>query len=388
MDKRIFLSLTVTGEVIGEKTMRKVLSLLLVLSMLFVFASCGGGDKADSKNDIIKPSSSEEDIYLYDSTWGNIKLLRVTTDSRPDAEELLELIMKYLASLGIDAEIKALYAVPTEAEDYAEGTLPVKVYFKDGSIDPVYVTVMIDKTKYTPGKLCTGSYRDSDVVNDEYLLKSFEQNSAYAEKLADGIGIGNKRTDISGVFFPIFMVRDLSFELPSESHSKLMSDTIATYEKYVHAEWYNETQEGGVTIDGWLYQKIISDTIKSYEDLKAFRMRSFTEFVADEIEVIFGMTKGEHPIYLEKDGAIYIMPIGMGGPLGYRGAKVKYVAEKDGYLFMLIEGEWTDFDDDFNPTAPYYTYDMYVYEKDASGAWKCDSYADIAMRRYETGFYK
>ncbi len=378
----------VNGYVLEVIAMKKILALLLVLSMLFTLAACGGESKKDDKSKIIGPSASEEDIYLHDNTWGDIKLIRVTTASRNDAEELLDLITDYLTSLGMTSKIKSLYIIPNVSEDYAEETLFVRVYFEDSSVDYVYVSIHVDKTKYNPGKICVGSFRDADVKNEEYINTAFEKTGDYADKLANDLGIGSKRTDVSGIFFPLYMTRDLSFELPAESHEKLMRETMDAYDKYVHAGWSSESEPGGVSIDGMYYQKIVSDTIKSYDDLRNFRMTYFTEFVADEIEARFGMTEGDHPIYLEKDGALYFCPIGMGGPFGYKGPKVKYVAEKDGYLFMLIEGEWTDFDDDYNPTTPYYTYDMFVYEKDTSGTWKCDCYEDIGLRQYESVFYR
>ena len=366
--------------------MKKVLALLLAFSMLFVMAACEGGNKTDDKDNVIKPSANEEDIYIHDNTWGDIKLLRVTTESRQDASELLELIKKYLTSLGMNYKIKSLYIIPNVTQDYAEEILPVRVYFDDASIDYIYVSVLVDKTKYTPGKVCVGNFRDSDVVNNEYIETACWYGGDFNTKLANDLGIGNKRPDVSNVSFPLYMTRDLSFEVPTKIHHMLMQDTISAFYKYIHADWSNEFEPGVVIIDGNYYQKLISDTIKSLDDLNAYLKQYFTEFVAWDIEAFYGMTQGDYPIYLEKDGAIYVCPIGIGGPIGYIGPEVKYVAEKDGYLFMIIEGSWTEFDDDFNPINPYFTYDMYVFEKDASGEWKCDRFRDIPYGRYETPF--
>ena len=75
--------------------MKKTIAIILVLTMLFA-CGCGGGSEApqkDDRYDAVKPAENEEAVTLYDSTLDQtFTLSRVTTSSREDAQQMLDVI--------------------------------------------------------------------------------------------------------------------------------------------------------------------------------------------------------------------------------------------------------------------------------------------------------
>ncbi len=96
------------------------------------------------------------------------------------------------------------------------------------------------------------------------------------------------------------------------------------------------------------------------------------------------MYSGDYPIYLEYDGALYIAPIGMGGPEDLESVEVKYTAQKGNYLFFIVEATRVDRNwDTWEVIDRYYQEFIIVYEK-SGDSWLCDYFTDISYGFYET----
>lgn len=362
--------------------MKKLLALLLAAVMIFA-AGCGGGAPApkDETPSAIKPVENEEKVTLYDRTMSqSLTLTRVTTDSRKDASELYMIIREYLDKLGVTAEIKSLYTIPFGlANNYSE-CIPVKVYFEDEGVKPIYVDIFKDDTRYTPGLSAIGHYRDEDVVNDEYLTKTTDVLYAWIDKLQESLGFLDSKHD---VHFIITCLRDLPLATPSESEKKLFEYTADRYFHYMLASW-PELGEA-TTIDGQYYQILNRDDIKSVDDLRTYLAGAFTERILLEIQTARPeLEMGDHPVYYEKDGALYVAPMGQGGPEDLAGVEVKYSAQNDNYLFLILEAtrvvrNWDTWEVEYS----FYEEYMIVYEK-TGDSWLCDFYVDIPFGYYES----
>ena len=363
--------------------MKKICAILLVLAMLFA-CGCGGGSNApkeDDRYDAVKPVSGEEAVTLYDSTLDQtLTLTRVTTDSRSDAKDLLELVISYLESLGVNAKIKSMYTIPFGLAGNWSEYLPIKVFFDGESVQPIYVIVFKDGIKYTEGLTAVASFRDSDVSNNEYFNKTTGLTDVWNYKLKESLGFASSYKE---VFFPITMTRDLAFSTPSESEKELYSETTSRYYKYMLAMW----QEMGEaqTINGNYYQKLNRDDIKSKDDLGKYLGGVFTEPVVSGIRNARDfLESGDYPIYLEYDGALYIAPIGMGGPEDLESVEVKYTAQKGNYLFFIVEATRVDRNwDTWEVIDRHYQEFIIVYEK-SGDSWLCDYFTDISYGFYET----
>ncbi len=365
--------------------MKKVLAIFLCIAMLFACACQGGGNGKDSKYDILKPSDAADDMSIFDNTQGTMTLWRVTTDSISEANELLDLIIEYLASQGLTDEIKALYLLDAGIAGNYGSILPIKVLFKDENADPVFVPVYRDDIKYTKGMCCMGHFRDSEVQNGEFFNKIIEVSDTFDKKLKNDLGFLRDDVDI---YFPIKMTRDLSFEMPDKAMTMLWGDTASTYTKFAVAMWSDQLDENSTKIDGVDYQRINNDNIKTLDDLKTFLASSFTEDESSNIYDAFPyLVSGESPVYKEYEGSLYIQPIGIGSDITLKGIEVKYVAkQEDLRLFMILEATRAVMDDDWNEVGESFEEYLIVFEKDNAGQWKCDHYVDIPFHMYESMF--
>ena len=366
--------------------MKKFLALLLALLMLFTCA-CGGGDKEPKydRSEAIKPVSGEEAVTLYDSTLDQtLTLTRVTTDSRTDAADLLDLVYTYLESLGITANIKSMYTIPFGLAGNWNEYLPIKVFFDGESVQPIYVLVLKDGIKYTKGITAFASFRDSDISNNEYFNKTTGCIDKWEKDLRDALGFN---APDKNVYFPIFMTRDLPFALPSESEKSLYENMSGRYYKYMLALWYNELDETPQYINGNYYQRLNRDDIRSLDDLGKFLGEAFTQDRVSEIRSARSfLESGDYPIYLEHDGAMYIAPNGMGGPEDLENVEVKYTAQNGDYLFCIIEATRVERNwDTWEVTDRYYEEYICVFEK-SGDSWLCDCFTDISYGFYQTMF--
>ena len=335
------------------------------------------------KKDAIKPLEADEKLSLYDKPLDTyFPMFHIDTKANEDAEDYLNLCYAYLESLGIGAQIKAMYAIPMGIANEYHDTFPVKIIFTDEAVAPIYLVILRDNIEYTKGISCIGSFRDDDVSNEEYFNKVIAIDDALVTKLNAAIGSGGSEYNI---FFPIKMTANLKFSAPSEADTKLFENAANVYFKYAFASWYDTLSEDATYINGNYYQKLTHPDIKTIADFDTFLGKAFTAKVTTEIKDMAGMTEGSYPIYVEQDGAVYIAPMGMGGPEGLESVKPKFVAVKDdSTLFMVVEATWHELDDDWNPISTYYSDHLYVFVKDDGGAWKCDRYEDIPFGRYTT----
>ncbi|MBR0481282.1 MAG: hypothetical protein IJJ48_02285 [Firmicutes bacterium] len=366
--------------------MKKLLALLLALVMLFACACDGGknGSK-DDRYDAIKPGD-EEAVTLYDSTLNQtLTLTKVTTESREDASDLLDVIYAYLESLGISAKVKSLYTIPFGLAGNWNEYLPVKVFFEDESVSPIYVIVLKDGTKYTAGLTAMASFRDADVANSEYFNKTLSCIDNWEALLKEALGFQGSDKSI---FFPITMTRDLAFATPSDNDKKLYEETNSRYYKYMLALWYDDMGES-VQINGLWYQPLNRDDIKSRDDLREYLAGVFTEKNVEGIKASRPeLESGDYPVYYEYDGKLYVAGIGMGGPEDLESVELKYVAQQRDYLFFIVEAtradrNWNSSTDSWETTNRHYQEFMYIYEKPVD-SWLCDYYTDISFGFYET----
>ena len=364
--------------------MKKVLAILLALAMLLA-CSCGpsGQPAKDDRTDAIKPASGEETVTLYDSTLDQtFTLTRVTTESREDAADMLDVIYAYLESLGITAKIKSMYTVPFGLAGQYADNIPVKVYFTDENVAPIYVMVLKDTIEYTKGLSTMGSFRDADITNNEYFNKCIAVMDAYNAKLKEALGFAKDDVEL---YFPVFMTRDLSFAIPSESQKDLYGETNTRYFSYILGSWHNDLGEPQY-IGSNYYQPLNRDDIKSRDDLGKYLAGVFTQDRVTEIRAARpDLESGDYPVYYEKDGKLWVAPIGMGGPEDLESIEVKYAAEKNGYLFFVVEAtRVTDRNwDTWEPLSKEYQEFLCVYEK-SGDSWLCDYYTDISFGWYQT----
>ena len=364
--------------------MKKTIAIILVLTMLFA-CGCGGGSEApqkDDRYDAVKPAENEEAVTLYDSTLDQtFTLSRVTTSSREDAQQMLDVIYAYLESLGITAKIKSLYTIPFGLAGQYADNIPVKVYFSDENVAPAYVMVLKDSIEYTKGMSAMGSFRDADISNNEYFNKCLAIIDAYSAKLKEALGFA--RSDVE-MYFPSIMTRDLSFALPSEKEKSLYGETNSRYYKYMLALWSNDFGEPEY-IDGMYYQPLNRDDIKKKDDLGTFLGGVFTQ---DNVDMIRNarpdLESGSYPIYYEHNGKLYVAPIGMGGPEDLESVELKYTAQKGDYLFFIVEATRVERNwDTWEVTSRNYQEFIYVYEK-SGDSWLCDHFVDISFGFYQT----
>ena len=365
--------------------MKKFLALLLAMLMLFTCACGGGSNKPgqSDKYDAVKPLNDPVEKYIEDSGLGNLYLSHVDTGSYgDDAKVLLDLVEEYLGTQGISAKIKAMYSIAFGLAGNFDDVIVVKVEFEDESVLPIYIEILHDFRKYTAGYSVMGSFRDSDVSNKDYFNKALSIMEAYDKKLSADLGF--LRDDVF-VGFSIRMTRDLSFHMPDANDELLRGNTMAVYNKFTLASWY-DTLDEPKELDGFWVQRINDPNITSLDSLNTFLQSAFTQRVAKEIMDAFPyLVSGDYPVYIEKDGSLYIQPIGMGGPEDLLDAKVKYVAQQgDSREFMIIEATRCDRDDNFEPINIRYTEHLYVFEKQSDGTWRCDHYDDYVFGRYES----
>ena len=354
--------------------------------MLMVFAcGCGGGSKApeDDRSDAIKPASGEEAVTLYDSTLDQtLTLTRVTTDSREDAKELLNVVYAYLESLGITAKIKSMYTIPFGLAGQYDDILPLKVFFEDENVAPIYIPVFHDGREWTKGLTAEGSFRDDDVTNSEYFNKTLAVDEAWKNKLKANLGFAKE--DIQ-MYFAIAMTRDLSFSIPDENQKKLYEETVDRYTNYMLATWSNDLGEPK-EIDAGFYQPLNRDDIKTRDDLGKYLGAVFTEENVTAIrQANPDLESGSYPIYYEYDGKLWVAPIGQGGPEDIGNIEVKYAAQKGDYLFLIIEVTRIDDRnwDTWEVLKSHYEEHIFVYEKSGSN-WLCDYFEDIPFGYYYT----
>ncbi|MBO4819610.1 MAG: hypothetical protein J5528_05655 [Firmicutes bacterium] len=363
--------------------MKKAAAFLLVLAMLFA-CGCGGGSnesQKDDKYDAVKPGTGEDGLYITDSTWGtNFNMTHVDTESfGEDAKAMLDLAEGYLSGQGIGAKIKAMYSIAFGMAGNFDDVLVLKIFFTDESVQPIYLEVLHDFRKYSAGWSVMGSFRDSDVTNNEYFNKALSIADGYDEKLTSNIGF--LRDDVT-VCFPIRITRDLSFQLPDANDETLMGNTREVFNRFTLAGWSDVLDEP-TTIDGIYVQRINDPKITSLASLDVYLGTAFTGRVVKEIKDSYDyLLSGTSPVYIEKDGSVYIQPIGMGGPMGLMDAYVKYVAQQGDREFVVIEAKRCDFDDDFNPINIHYTEHLFVFEKQGDGSLRCDYYDDYVFGRY------
>ncbi len=331
--------------------------------------------------DAIKPLKDPEKLTLHDNSQGTeFDLIHIDTDSYPDAKDILDVAYAYLEAQGINGLIKAMYKIPMGFAGQYDSFDPIKIIFTDESIPPLYIVPLVDAREYTKGWAVMGSFRDADVSNSEYFNKVLDIHDLYSNGLLEKLGL--REEDIS-VLFPIVMTRDLNFVEPVKSHMILFENSNEVYFKYALATWYDYTSEESATINGNYYQKLNHPDIKSVADFDTYLQSAFTKLCADEIKLYRDMTGGEYPIYVDHEGAVYVAPMGMGGPEDLEDAYIRAVAQQgDSRLFMIIEAKRCDRDDNWKPINIRYTEHLRVFEKDSEGNWKCDWFDDHVY-----GFY-
>ena len=361
--------------------MKRITAILLALIMIFM-CGCGGGTNEKDPYEAVKPVEGEQLEPIKDSTWGaDFPLTHIDTESRgEDAKVILDIISEYLKSQGMTADIKALYSIAFGIAGNFDDIPVVKVVFTDESVLPVYIPILHDFRQYSKGYSVMGSFRDSDVVGGEYFNKALSVIDNYDSKLKSDIGL--LRDDITVNFSPR-IIRDLSFKTAGEEDKKLFDDTQNVYSKFTLAMWYDVMEENLTKIGDIYYQKITDPKFNSLASLDVFLGTAFTQREVTEIkDANSEMFEGNYPIYVEKDGALYVAGIGMGGNAYIEDVALKYVAENDNYYFMIIEVKRCERDDNFEPINPYYTEHLWVFEKQNGGTYRCDYYDDYIFGRF------
>ena len=348
--------------------------ILIVAVMMLVL--CGCEKPGFDRYACLDISYASDETSLTDNSNGTLKGVRIT-NNRKDAKEILDMIYDYLAAQGIEKNIKAIYDIQAGMAGNFSSVTPVKVVFEDENVEPVYILLFTDFRKYTAGKSIMGDVREKDVINNQYYVKFNEVISTYYDQIKARLGFLNKGAEAQ-IMFPIEEVRDVTFKEPDKTMEMLRGDTYAAYIRFMLGSWIVDPE--GISINGEYYQKLISDDIKSTEDLVTKHlMKYFTPGVSQDIRAAFSdMFTGEYPVYVDYNGSVYVAPIGMGGPEGLESLEIKSVGEKGDLLFMILEKVMVELDDDWNPidgSQQRYEY-LWIFEKDASGEWKCGEFAD------------
>ena len=93
-----------------------------------------------------------------------------------------------------------------------------------------------------------------------------------------------------------------------------------------------------VTLDGEYYQKLLPDDIKSTADMVTRHLGSyFTERISEEFRKEFNyLLEGEHPVYMDYNGSLYVVTVGMGGVAGIKSIELKAVAKNDDSLLCMV----------------------------------------------------
>ena len=187
------------------------------------------------------------------------------------------------------------------------------------------------------------------------------------------------------IYFPIRITRNLSFQTAGAADEELLVKTRNVYDKFTLADFYDVLETPPTTVDGFWVQRINDPKFTSIDSLYVYLGTAFTDRVVKEINDRFDyMTEGNSPVYIEKDGSLYVVPIGMGGPEGLMDAKAKYVAQEGNWEFVIVEATRCDFDDDWNPINTHYTEHLFVFEKQGDGSYRCDYYTDYVFGWYES----
>ena len=396
-----------------EKAEMKKNIILMLIAAILLLCACTPTDKGTEfdRYGCLDPAYASDKTSIWDNDAGSIDCLRITTD-KADAKELLDVIYDHLAAQGIEKNIKAIYDVRAGLVGTCTAVMPVKVLFEDENVEPVFVVFFQDSRVYSAGQEIIGDVRDRDVVDDKYVDKFGGLLISFVQKVTSKYDF--LKEDAVTPMFDATMIRNLSFSAPDKEMEMLMRNTNSTYLRFGFALWGEMLDSAGVTLDGQYYQKLVSDEIRSTSDLVSKHLGScFTERVAQDLRKEFSdLFEDETPVYIDYNGYLYVMPIGMGAAEGLKliditfmwdecskqtisaaeglkSTEVKAIAQKDGsLLFMIIEKVMVELDGIFNeiPGSEQKYEFLWVYEKDESGNWKCGQYDDILYGRYTSSY--
>lgn len=289
-----------------------------------------------------------------------------------EAEMYLAFAEECLKEQGINSEIGDMYWVSLGLASELYSYDPIAIFTADSSRnnDPIYMVLMHGSEQNQ--KRYVGSFRPSEAVGG-YRQKCRDMMTEYIDKLAMGMGLYANDGFRHSIGFDINRLRGYQIlDVPKE-----ISDCYWEAEERLHryslATW---RREGQTDLDSRGYYTIQYDYIRSFKDVENWLGEYFSDELASSI-----VERNKGP-YLEEDGVLKALDVGIGGPLDleeYTPVKIAKIA--DDHYYLIVEAKYYDYDEDSwgvydENTERYYLYFLFELKQNNKG-WLFTEYTDI-----------
>ncbi len=383
--------------------MKKITAILLILLLAFSLCACKDGEGSGNNNppvnppsppggqtDPVKPSDpsdpghntdpaefhredaiqvSKEQTprFLKDEMAGDVLLTHIDVKSYPnDAQTLLDLAYQALESVYFKANVKAMYEVPLGLAGQFSSFDPVLIETDNAALneDPLYMVPLQNEDGY---KLI-GTFFESDVKDNDHISACSDVYNFFINSILSENGLLRSDTQImfNAVKLSNLKLKPVSAEFADLYHAA-NERILDFFTGNVISDdgWQNVDADGRCKVD--LYG------LKSLADVKKWLGEYFTEDIA-----AFAMAKTDS--YIEKNGALWAYPAGIGDNMSVEDFRPKFMAQKDeSTAVLLVELTRIEFDSSWDNITGRHFEEYYFELTKTPQGWKFSDYTDVCF---------
>ncbi len=327
----------------------------------------GNDPQPQDPKDVISGPAQTDAGFITDAYAGDVRLSHITLSSYPDsAEALLDFAYQALESVFSKAKVTALYEVPLGLAGQYSSFDPVliKTDSEEFNKDPLFMVPLCSMNGFS----LIGTFFGSDVENGNYVAKCEEIHTFFINTLLSKNGLLGKdiRIEFSGDKLHELELKPASEEfirLYQAANERLL--TFYTGDVISDNGWQTADEDGRCKVD--LYN------LKSLDDVKNWVGEYFTEELVN-------LAVNDNDAYIEKNGALWTYPAGIGDNMSIENIRPKFMAQKnDSTMALIVELTRIEFDESWDNITGRHYEEYYFELTNTPQGWKFSDFKDVCF---------